>query len=129
MEGYMIDRRMLQLFCIDELADLRKTGVYMIRNTVNHRVYIGCTGNGFEGRWRDHVNSLNRGVHKSALMTWDWQTYGADAFAFHILEVIPSRSEKWIYRAREAFWMHEVGEAAYNTHIYSDRARKWLGVA
>ena len=40
-------------------------GVYVIRNTVNGKTYVGSTTVGLRRRLRHHRSALNRGVHRN----------------------------------------------------------------
>jgi hypothetical protein len=67
-------------------------GVYMIRNTVTGDRYIGCAQH-METRWKGHKRQLAIGMHHNHKLQEAWATYGADAFAFTVLEeVAPPRS-------------------------------------
>ena len=61
-------------------------GVYKITNNANGKVYIGQSIN-IEARWKDHINSLNRGDSRCTLLQRAWNKYGQDSFSFDILEV------------------------------------------
>lgn len=61
-------------------------GVYKITNKVNLKVYIGQSIN-IRTRWKDHINSLNRGNSHSILLQRAWNKYGQENFSFEILEL------------------------------------------
>ncbi len=61
-------------------------GIYMIRNIVNGKVYIGSTKRSFRSRWIDHKNLLSKSRHENKYLQKDWKEFGADAFVFEILE-------------------------------------------
>jgi group I intron endonuclease len=64
-----------------------KTGVYQIRNLKNSKLYIGSASNkGFNDRWGLHLKQLNENSHHSIHLQRAWNKYGADVFAFEILE-------------------------------------------
>ena len=56
--------------------------IYMIRNTVNGKAYIGKTTQKPENRIRDHLDCQNKG---SRLLKRAIEKYGRDAFAYEIL--------------------------------------------
>lgn len=43
--------------------DVTKCGVYIIRNKINGKVYVGSTINKIKRRWQDHLKRLKRGTH------------------------------------------------------------------
>lgn len=63
-------------------------GVYKIINNVNHKIYIGQSVN-IKARWKDHINSLNRGDSRCTLLQRAWNKYGQQNFSFEILELCP----------------------------------------
>lgn len=64
-------------------------GVYIIKNTVNNKIYIGSTANvlGFRERWRCHLGSLRRGKHCNVHLQRAFVRDGEAAFQFEILLV------------------------------------------
>jgi group I intron endonuclease len=56
-------------------------GIYMIRNKVNGRVYIGSSSK-IENRIYLHKWELNRNDHHSPLLQRAWNKYGESAFEF-----------------------------------------------
>ena len=59
--------------------------VYMIKNTVNGKMYIGSSVNG-NRRYREHLRSLKRGDHLSSRLQRSFDKYGAEAFVFIVLK-------------------------------------------
>lgn len=76
------------------------TGVYLIRNTVNGKVYVGSASRSIGKRWWQHRWNLSRNpkAKKSRLLN-AWKKYGADAFVFEVLIVCEPqdclRYEQW----------------------------------
>lgn len=66
------------------LAELSRSGIYQIVNTVNGKRYIG-SAKSFTRRWRIHAWDLNRGKHHSRHLQAAWLKYGANAFRFEII--------------------------------------------
>ena len=60
-------------------------GVYLIRNNVNQKIYIGSTSNSFRERWRYHENHLRINKHGNTYLQNAWNKYGEDAFIFLVL--------------------------------------------
>lgn len=59
------------------------TGVYIIENKVNGRIYVGSSVN-IKKRWRQHARALEAGKHHSRFMQRAWDKYGKDAFVFRV---------------------------------------------
>lgn len=81
--------------------DITKCGVYVIRNKVNGKVYIGSTIVTFKKRWQDHLKHLKRGTHANNHLQSAYLKYGADAFSWEVLEYT-SKEEA---RKRESYWI------------------------
>lgn len=62
-------------------------GIYFIRNLINNKVYIGSTED-FRSRWKRHKTGLRGNRHHCEHLQNAWNKYGADAFAFEIIEQI-----------------------------------------
>lgn len=60
-------------------------GVYMIRNMVNGKVYIGSASVCMRRRWWQHKTTLRMGKHKNPHLQAAWNKYGREAFEFSIL--------------------------------------------
>lgn len=91
-----------------------KTGVYLIVNTVNWKVYVGSTTKGFMKRWWDHLTEFRKGRHAKHFQS-AYNKYGEKSFRFLVLEECPP--ERCL--EREQYWMdcyrsyrREIG---YNT--------------
>lgn len=79
-------------------------GVYMIRNTVTGRVYIGSSVD-MQRRWRNHVSCFAT-KRQPKLMQCEWETYGADAFVFQPLEV--TAADESALRTAEQRWLESI---------------------
>lgn len=62
--------------------------IYMIKNCVNGKVYIGSTGN-ITDRFGNHKRTLNKGIHSNEHLQNAWNKYGSDSFEFKTLMVCP----------------------------------------
>jgi group I intron endonuclease len=60
-------------------------GVYMIKNTINGKIYIGCSIN-VERRLNAHRYYLIRGNHPNLHLQQSWNKYGKEAFIFELIE-------------------------------------------
>jgi len=61
------------------------SGIYIISNTKNLKVYIGQAQN-IAARWRSHKSKLKRGVHDNRHLQSAWNKYGEVTFSFRVLE-------------------------------------------
>ena len=60
---------------------MKQCGVYIIKNTVNGRVYVGSSKN-IQRRIEGHKYALKRNQHHAIKMQRAWNKYGPDAFVF-----------------------------------------------
>lgn len=63
----------------------RVSGVYLIRNTVNGRLYVGSSVNLYE-RHNRHFNELRKTIHRNSRLQSDFNLHGCSAFIFEELE-------------------------------------------
>lgn len=64
-----------------------KQGVYVFKNIINGKIYVGSTVMTFEKRMLHHVNRLRNGKHKNAHFQNAWNKYGEENFEYDILEI------------------------------------------
>ena len=64
-----------------------KSGIYLIKNIVNNKVYVGSAVN-IDKRWKEHKYSLNKGKHHSCHFQSAWYKYGEQNFTFDIIEEV-----------------------------------------
>lgn len=79
-------------------------GIYMIRNCVNSKVYVGrsvCV----RKRWYQHRRQLRAGKHVNPHLQNAWNLYGESAFDFTLLE---SCSEEMLV-SREEWFIESTG--------------------
>jgi group I intron endonuclease len=96
-------------------------GVYQIRNLVNERVLVGSSPN-LPGILNRHKFALEMGKHANAALQADWNQFGAEIFAFEILdEISPREGPDHDYRedlnSLEELWLEKLdpyGERGYN---------------
>ena len=63
------------------------SAVYIIRNAVNDKVYIGSAINP-NRRWGQHKTDLRGSRHSNIHLQASWEKYGEAAFSFSILEEV-----------------------------------------
>lgn len=88
---------------LNRQRDINKSGIYVIRNTKNGKVYIGkalC----IYRRIKDHVTALNKKVRdrENEHFINAWHLYGADSFEYFVVEYIEGET---LIAERELFWM------------------------
>ena len=70
--------------------DLDELGIYMIKNLINNKVYIGSTERSFKVRWKKHVRMLDSNKHHNKHLQNSWNKYLKENFEFSILEITNS---------------------------------------
>lgn len=100
-----------------------KSGVYIIKNMVNGKFYIGSAVC-FYNRWMGHKSSLNRHIHKNPHLQNAWNKYGEDNFIFEILEIVEDTKS---LLEREQFWLDKT-EAVKKGYNIRPRAESGFGV-
>ncbi len=96
-------------------------GVFLIRNNVNDRVFLGA-GLNLDGIINRHRFQLQTGVHANKALQADWNELGNRNFAFEIVdELSPSQDQVRDYRQElvslEQLWLEKLqpfGERGYN---------------
>lgn len=97
--------------------NIKKQGVYAIRNLVNGKMYIGSTINSFNKRWQCHKKRLRKGIHHSEHLQASWNKYGENVFSFEVIEI----TEPELCRKREGYYINLYKtlnpKFGYNTEI------------
>jgi len=78
----------------------KKSGVYIITNTINNKIYIGETTN-LESRFIEHLRRLLSKRHVNEHLQNAVNLYGIDVFNFDVLEFCNSIDTK----KREHYWV------------------------
>jgi group I intron endonuclease len=98
------------------------SGIYCIRHKISNKRYIGSTYCNFYDRFCAHRSTLNRNCHSSILMQRAWNKYGADAFAFEVLELGTIELDK-----REIYYINQYNSSlskfGYNISKETNNAR------
>lgn len=68
-------------------------GVYMIKNKINNKIYIGESTD-ITKRWMLHMEELKKHTHKNYKLQMEYVKYGLNAFEFTILLLIDDRVDK-----------------------------------
>ena len=62
-----------------------KSGIYIIKNIINNKVYIGSAVN-IDRRWRRHKTELKKGKHHSKHLPAAWNIHGKQSFKFETIQ-------------------------------------------
>lgn len=113
------------------------SGVYLIVNTTNQKVYVGSSVN-IHARWRGHKKSLRQGTSPCVKLQRAWNKYGESAFSFQVLESVSPRKDLLIEAEQRWIDIYDASNKGYNTlckaysHLgakRSDESRKRLSDA
>ena len=80
------------------------SGIYMIKNMINGKVYIGQAVN-IERRWNEHISELNGNRHFNQHLQRAWNKYGANNFIFSVIEKCSENN----LTKREQYWINYYG--------------------
>ena len=80
------------------------TGVYLIRNIINSKGYVGSTTDSFQARFSGHRSQLRRGCHHSNKLQRAWDKYGEQNFIFEVL--VRCEPEWCIFQEQGAITFH-----------------------
>lgn len=70
---------------LDEQKNKDKIGIYLIRNKINEKVYIGQTSDRFIERYWHHKWKLNNQTHDNIYLQNAWNKYGEENFDFEVI--------------------------------------------
>lgn len=86
---------------------LKLISIYQIRNLVNGKLYIGSSL-WTQKRFPKHKNDLIKGKHSNLHLQASWNKYGQAAFAFEILETLPSSTLEIPLRNKEQEYINKL---------------------
>lgn len=104
--------------------DMKKFGVYAIKNIINGNFYIGSTTTYFQERLSEHYRNLIKNEHTNKYFQNAWNKYGKKNFEFLILEILNNKNN---VINREQFWLdyYKINYKIYNICLI---ANSTLGV-
>lgn len=88
-----------------------KRGIYIIRNKVNGKVYVGSSFDIY-ARFKRHVTALRKNIHANTHLQRAWLEYGEDAFELLVAESVQPETE---LTSVEQVWIDKTD--ATNRHI------------
>ena len=99
----------------------RSIGVFLIRNNVNDKIFLGV-GRDLAGIINRHEFQLRNGIHLNKELQRDWNEGGSDSFAFEIVDQVNPPNDPHFDVERELaflekFWwakLQPFGERGYN---------------
>ena len=100
---------------------MRQPAIYVIRNSVTGRCYIGSSINPRK-RWNEHRSALNNRRHENSHLQRAWWKYGADAFSFTVAEYVDDESQ---LATREQAQLEQHRPMVYN--IGTSTETPWRG--
>lgn len=71
---------------------MKQTGVYIIKNIVNNKIYIGSSSHNINNRITVHKRFLKQNKHENSYLQASYNKHGKDAFKFEILEFCSKES-------------------------------------
>jgi hypothetical protein len=106
---------------LDYKASRRPMGVFLIRNLVNDKVFVGSTVN-LDAMFNRIRFQLYAGAHPVKSLEDDWKRFGAGQFSFEVVEeVLPREDPNYDYKADlvtlEDLWLEKLapyGDKGYN---------------
>lgn len=104
-------------------AILASSGIYVIRNTINGKVYVGSSVN-LRKRKQNHFRNLLHGTHANKPLQNAFIKYGSGAFEFVILEAVRSKDD---LIDREQYWIDRMQSVA-NGYNLRPKASSNLGM-
>ena len=75
--------------------------IYIIKNTINNKVYIGQTSRTIQARFQQHLNAAKRGDTEGMIIYNAIRKYGAENFYIEELEYV----EVELLNERERYWI------------------------
>ena len=100
---------------------VKPAGVYQVKNLSNGKVLLGSSLN-LEGPLNRHRFMLKIGSHTNKALQKDWNEFGAEKFAFEILEEVQRKDSPTFNLSDELtllemIWLEKIqpfGERGYN---------------
>jgi len=91
-------------------------GVYLIRNTVTGKLYVGSSVK-IQERWQVHRRKLHRGIHHSLKLQRSWKKHGRAAFKLEVVEIanpddLIKREQAWLHKTNAAITGYNMSPTA-----------------
>ena len=96
---------------IQNKNDKNKSGIYIIKNKINNKVYVGKAINIYR-RIKDHITALNsKHKNENRHLINSWNKYKRENFEYYVAEYIISDNVEeldQLLTERELFWMKNL---------------------
>ncbi len=88
-------------------------GIYRVRNKTNGKALIGASRD-LPAALNRHRAQLRMGGHRNSQLQADWNTHGAEAFEFEIVDTLSANTEPHYdptddLRELEKLWLEKLG--------------------
>ena len=100
-------------------------GIYVIKNTVNDKIYIGCSTR-LPQRWRDHKRTLKKGTHGNRYLQKDFEKYGLGAFEFNVIKEYPKDTPFEVLEREETRIILENAKKKTSIYNISIKIRSYI---
>ena len=112
---------------IQEKSDKKKSGIYVIKNKINNKIYVGKAIDIYR-RIKDHVTALNtKNKNENPYLINSWHKYGRENFTYYVIEYIDELNRFDLdikLKERELYWMNELNSLdknkGYNLRLDSE---------
>lgn len=94
--------------------DLKFSGIYCIKNTLNGKFYLGSSVNIYDRRKR-HFSDLNRNAHCNKILQNSWNRYGSENFKFEVLAKCP---KEYLHKLEQ--WFLDTQKPEFNIRPLAD---------
>ena len=99
-------------------------GIYLIRNKINNKVYVGQSVN-IKDRWSNHKRELEKGIHYNDHLQKSYNKYGKTNFEFKVIEYC----EKEKLDELEVYWIKYFDsmkwEKGYNSESGGNKNKRF----
>ena len=102
-----------------EFKLLEKSGIYVIKNLLNGKMYIGSSKNFYE-RYKGHCSLLGRNVHFNSHLQSSFSKYGKENFEFSCIEEIKAED----FESIEDFDKELITKEEYYINFYETTNRE-----
>lgn len=102
------------------MTNYQNTKIYIIKNIVDDKCYVGSTVQKIEKRFKNHKYS-SKTKYDNALLHNKMREYGCDKFYIELLENYPCKT-KWEKFARENYYIkkYDTYHNGYNSRKQND---------
>lgn len=112
-------------------TDKIKSGIYIIRNLINDKIYIGSSAD-VNKRIVTHKSRLNLNKHHSIILQRAYNKYGSENFVFEIFEYIEDktklleREQNWLDFFKPEYNISKIAGSPMLGKKHSDATKKLL---